>query len=106
MPDPCRQEPRLNHLEGELADTVREIRDEQRRQSRLLETIGSQTARLNHVEADVAKNEKAINSLFERQRLIEEWKNQVVGSFQTMKNIPILCSVISAIAALVALATR
>jgi len=68
MAEPCRQEPRLKYMENELADTVREIRDDQKRQIKYLESIARQSVRLEALEAGQARHEKAIGSLFERSR--------------------------------------
>ena len=68
MTDPCSQEPRLKYMESELAETVREIRDDQKRQIKYLESIARQSVRLEALEAGQARHEKAINVLFDRSR--------------------------------------
>lgn len=68
MAEPCLQEPRIKYMENELAETVREIRDDQKRQIKYLESIARQSVRLESLEAGQARHEKAINALFERSR--------------------------------------
>ena len=58
----------MKYMENELAETVREIRDDQKRQIQYLESIARQSVRLEALEGGIARHEKAINTLFERSR--------------------------------------
>lgn len=68
MPDPCRQEPRINHIEGELTAMVKELREGQKEQTGHLRDIARQSERIRNLEHTTARHEKAIEALYERSR--------------------------------------
>lgn len=68
MGDPCRQENRLGHMEDELTDMVKELRDGQRHQTKLLEGIARQSVRLDNLEGTAHRHEESIKELFNRSR--------------------------------------
>lgn len=61
MPIPCEQE-----------QTIREIRDDQRRMMQLLEQVARQDERLKSQGATLERHEGSINGLYSRVRKIEE----------------------------------
>jgi hypothetical protein len=74
MTEPCQQQWRLATLEAKdtsIQDTLREIRQDQKRLIELLERIAAQGARIDSLEENVRKHGRDIGALFGRVRDIE-----------------------------------
>ena len=68
MAEVCIQEARMKHFEDSLTEALRDIRDDQRRQTKLLENIARQSVRLDNLESGHLRHEKAIEDLFKQAR--------------------------------------
>jgi hypothetical protein len=74
MPDPCRQEAKIATLQANdasLQDTLKELKQDQKRLIDLLEKIAAQGARIDSLEENERKHGRDIGALFGRVRDLE-----------------------------------
>lgn len=76
MTEPCRQEGTIKEIKDDIRGLLIEIRDDQKRQGHLLETLARQDERLKAHAGVLERHERDIDGLYGRVRKIESAPGQ------------------------------